>query len=692
VGAGPIQRSLAYCRAYNRWIADFCRESAGRLVPIAHLTLLDPEGSAAELKRAVADGCKGGWVAPFTHTRKGHGHPDHDPLWRAAVELDVPIAIHPTYEPLWSTPVRFDRLGRSGEFHYNVTLRQGVQQAFLTFLDYGTLERFPSLRLGILESGMGWLGPFLDRCDAVFETVTGRGVPIRSKPSEIFARQCFISEIRTRPPPRCSSSTSARTSSCGRPTTRTRIIPRRGSTPSLARSRRHRERLAPPISAATFAESTASEPTLSTTSSAARAELSLLDDATKFVYNLPGKRGFGGRIRAAGAASLWPALGGWVAAAGPSGPAEMLRRNGSLQSCGGAGGSSIACRLAYGASGTVVDARSGEPIGGAVVTVLDVTTTSNPDGTYGAFGNHPETCHLDYYVPITAHADGYAPYFDALYTSVPIRYADIRLEPLDSGTGNAITGVVAESPHCEGGMNGVTVVLEPLGLQTESGTADHGTPAGYFEFNNLPPGEYTLRTEPPCNLHGCWDPVTVSVSTSDVDASLCLLPRRNAVQVSVGRAVGAPGGNTTVDVTIADANSAGGDPARVSATIGFEPDARIMVEGDNSPACDAVADVEAAAFTWLPAGCTPGIACTAVHTELQIGALALNNGTVLFRCGVATPSVSPTPATIRCAVSIWSSAATPERRLRRSASTARWSRDFRCRRSRTPSRSSRPHR
>lgn len=185
--------SLAYCRAYNRWIADFCRDSGGRLVPIAHLTLLDPEGSAAELERAVKDGCRGGWVAPFTHTRKGHGHPDHDVLWRKAVELDVPVAIHPTYEPVWSIPVRFDRLGRAGEFHYNVSLRQGVQQAWLTFLDYGTLERFPKLRLGILESGMGWLGPFLDRCDAVFDTVSGRALPVRTRPSELFRRQCFIS-------------------------------------------------------------------------------------------------------------------------------------------------------------------------------------------------------------------------------------------------------------------------------------------------------------------------------------------------------------------------------------------------------------------------------------------------------------------------------------------------------------------
>ena len=53
----------------------------GRLVPIAHLTLLDPEGSAAELERAVADGCKGGFVAPSRTPARPHGHPDHDALY-----------------------------------------------------------------------------------------------------------------------------------------------------------------------------------------------------------------------------------------------------------------------------------------------------------------------------------------------------------------------------------------------------------------------------------------------------------------------------------------------------------------------------------------------------------------------------------------------------------------------------------
>jgi predicted TIM-barrel fold metal-dependent hydrolase len=185
--------SLAYTRAYNRWIADFCRDSSGRLVATAHLSLTDPAAAADELERAVADGCRGGWVAPFTHTRKPHGHPDHDVLFARACALDVPLAIHPTYEPVFAIPRRFRHMGREREFFYNVMGRQGSQQAFLSMFTMGALERFPALRLGVLEVGCGWVGSFLDRMDAVFETISATGVGLSHPPSEIFRRQCFIS-------------------------------------------------------------------------------------------------------------------------------------------------------------------------------------------------------------------------------------------------------------------------------------------------------------------------------------------------------------------------------------------------------------------------------------------------------------------------------------------------------------------
>jgi predicted TIM-barrel fold metal-dependent hydrolase len=181
--------SLAYCRAYNRWIADFCRDSGGKLVPIAQLTLLDVEGSAAELERAVKDGCKGAWVNPFNHNRVIHGERQHDPLFQKCCELDVPFAIHPTFTPHAAAAGIFDwpREGRAwGEA---IWLRSIVQQALISFFSLGTLERFPDLRLGVLEAGSGWIGALLDRLDAYSDSLNIK----KSSASELFARQCFIS-------------------------------------------------------------------------------------------------------------------------------------------------------------------------------------------------------------------------------------------------------------------------------------------------------------------------------------------------------------------------------------------------------------------------------------------------------------------------------------------------------------------
>jgi predicted TIM-barrel fold metal-dependent hydrolase len=184
--------SLAYVTAYNRWIADFCRDSGGRLVPIAHLTLLDPQGSAAELERAVKDGCKGAWVNPFNHHRVPHGSSDHDVLYAKCQELDVPIAIHPTFTP-HDKPAEgiFDLPPQGVLYAAMMWLRSIVQQAFISYISMGALDRFPQLKLGILEAGSGWVGAMLDRLDAVDDALHARRVKLSA--TEYFQRQCFVS-------------------------------------------------------------------------------------------------------------------------------------------------------------------------------------------------------------------------------------------------------------------------------------------------------------------------------------------------------------------------------------------------------------------------------------------------------------------------------------------------------------------
>jgi uncharacterized protein len=187
--------SQAYTRAYNRWICEFCADSP-RLVPTAHLSLSDPKAAAAELERAVGDGAKGAYVAPFTHDGRPLGHRDNDPVFDAAQGLGIPFAIHPTFEPQWTKGTRMGAWENVRELRLlaSVTASDGVRHQFTTLFDYGVFDRFPQLKVIVLESGGGWIGYWLDRIDAVYgHTFIGTRVPLEHKPSDYFRERVWIS-------------------------------------------------------------------------------------------------------------------------------------------------------------------------------------------------------------------------------------------------------------------------------------------------------------------------------------------------------------------------------------------------------------------------------------------------------------------------------------------------------------------
>lgn len=188
--------SQAYCRAYNRWICDFCRDGEGRLVPTAHLSLTDPAAAAAELERAVEDGARGGFVAPFTHDGRPLGHPDNHDVFAAAQALGVPLAIHPTFEPQWTKGERMGAWENVKQLRLlaSVAASDGVRHQFTTLFDYGVFDTFPNLKMLVLESGGGWIGYWLDRIDAVYShTFIGEKVPLQGRPSDYFRERIWIS-------------------------------------------------------------------------------------------------------------------------------------------------------------------------------------------------------------------------------------------------------------------------------------------------------------------------------------------------------------------------------------------------------------------------------------------------------------------------------------------------------------------
>ncbi len=187
--------SQAYTTAYNRWICEFCADNP-RLVPTAHLSLSDPVAAARELERAVGEGAKGGYVAPFMHDGRPLGHPSNDPVFAAAQALGVPLAIHPTFEPQWTKGTRMGSWEHVKQLRLlaSVQASDGVRHQFTTLFDYGVYDKFPQLKVLVLESGGGWIGYLLDRIDAVYgHTWLGERVPLKHKPSDYFREQIWIS-------------------------------------------------------------------------------------------------------------------------------------------------------------------------------------------------------------------------------------------------------------------------------------------------------------------------------------------------------------------------------------------------------------------------------------------------------------------------------------------------------------------
>jgi hypothetical protein len=57
----------------------------------------------------------------------------------------------------------------------------------------GVCERHPKIRIAFLESGGGWIAPWLDRMDRHFDDQGFNDSGLKTRPSDLFRRNCWIS-------------------------------------------------------------------------------------------------------------------------------------------------------------------------------------------------------------------------------------------------------------------------------------------------------------------------------------------------------------------------------------------------------------------------------------------------------------------------------------------------------------------
>ena len=192
VGLDDPVYEVGLIRAYHRHIADFCGRFPNRLK-----SLIVASGRAVdEAVREIREWGRSNWavaVKPLLPFDIPPDHPDLEPIWRAAEEYDLPIAHHsstwnppyyPAYRDVWDNIF----LGRLAAHPW------GAMRFVGSFIGGGLFDEYPSLRMGVLECGFGWL-PFWARRMDEQAIYVGGTAPLKQKPSEYMTSGRFFCSI-----------------------------------------------------------------------------------------------------------------------------------------------------------------------------------------------------------------------------------------------------------------------------------------------------------------------------------------------------------------------------------------------------------------------------------------------------------------------------------------------------------------
>jgi predicted TIM-barrel fold metal-dependent hydrolase len=186
--------AAAIAKAYNDWLHDFCAVAPERMFGAGMVAPHDVPAAVAETRRCAEQyGFKAVFLSPGCVNRRPWHDPHYDPLWAECESLGVTVGFHGGGQnyltPDFSLQV-FDRLMMWHTFSQPL----GIMATAVSLCSGGVLERFPKLRVALLEGNCAWAPWLFHRLDEHYEWVGGHEArDLTMRPSEYFRRNCFLS-------------------------------------------------------------------------------------------------------------------------------------------------------------------------------------------------------------------------------------------------------------------------------------------------------------------------------------------------------------------------------------------------------------------------------------------------------------------------------------------------------------------
>lgn len=200
---GPVDLDLAYgaARAHNRGMTEFCSVDE-RLLSTLYVPLADFERADAMATECIDAGAAALLVpsgCPKTHSPSHRGL---DPVWARAQEAGIPIVFHVGGTGVLIDPMYFQNgLPIPPDFHggdenFRCVDYMGIPgppaQTLATMIFDGVFERFPDLRVGVIEQGAIWVPGWMRQMESAFDAFgrhEERLQQLSLRPSEYVRRQ-----------------------------------------------------------------------------------------------------------------------------------------------------------------------------------------------------------------------------------------------------------------------------------------------------------------------------------------------------------------------------------------------------------------------------------------------------------------------------------------------------------------------
>ncbi len=161
-------------RAHNRAMVDFCSVDR-RLLATGYVPLADFERARAMAEEAIAMGTKALLIPSACPARHSPSHVGLFPVWEIAQEARIPIVLHVGGGGQLLDPHYFaNGLPPVPDFHGGAENFRSVDymaipfppmQTLSTLIIDGILDRFPRLKIGVIEQGAVWVPSWMRQLD-----------------------------------------------------------------------------------------------------------------------------------------------------------------------------------------------------------------------------------------------------------------------------------------------------------------------------------------------------------------------------------------------------------------------------------------------------------------------------------------------------------------------------------------------